>query len=842
MKFDRCRSVILLLVLGLATSAGAAPPDEPQATDPASMKVAKGFRVERLYTVPKDTQGSWVNMAVDPKGRLTVSDQYGQLYTVTVPAVGKTGEVKVEPIDVPIGEAQGLLWAFDSLYVVVNRGQKYESGLYRVRDTDGDGKLDKVDQLRKLNGGGEHGPHAIIPSADGKSLYLVAGNGTKLTDLAGSHVPQIWEGDHLLPPMPDGNGFMRGVPPPGGCIYKLDPEGKEWTLISMGYRNPFDIALNKSGDVFTYDADMEWDMNTPWYRPTRVCMAADGSEFGWRNGAGKWPAYYPDSLPPVVNIGPGSPTGITFGYGAKFPAAYQNSLFICDWSYGKLYAVHIEPDQSAYKGTLEEFVTGTPLPLTDLVINPTDGAMYFAIGGRKTLSGLYRVTYVGPDSTEPAAPVVDAEARSLRTIRHSLESFHGESDPDAVAESWPYLGHSDRFLRFAARVALEFQDPKTWQDKALSEQDPAAALTALLALTRVGDRSLQPRVLEALDQIKWEDLKVSQRIDLLRVYSLAFIRMGKPDDATRKKVIARFDPVYPSKSRELNAELAKMLIYLEAPSAAAKTVALLEKAPTQEEQIQYAMDLRNLTTGWTPDLREKYFSWFLKAANYKGGSSFSKFVLNIKNDALATLSDAEKTALKPILDAEPVRTTVASQPARPFVKEYTLDELIPIVQKGLATPRDFDRGRSLFAATNCFACHRYDNEGGAVGPDLTGVSGRFSPRDLLESIVQPSKTISDQYQAVTIATSDGKVVSGRIVNLHGDNLMVMTNMLDPNGQVSIDQRKVEEMRPSDVSMMPEGLLNTLSESEIQDLMAYLLSGGNRDAVVFQKKSAGGGQE
>ncbi len=304
----------------------------------------------------------------------------------------------------------------------------------------------------------------------------------------------------------------------------------------------------------------------------------------------------------------------------------------------------------------------------------------------------------------------------LCAIRHSLESFHGESDPDAVAESWPYLGHSDRFLRFAARVALEFQDPKTWQDKALSEQDPAAALTALLALTRVGDRSLQPRVLEALDQIKWEDLKVSQRIDLLRVYSLAFIRMGKPDDATRKKVIARFDPVYPSKSRELNAELAKMLIYLEAPSAAAKTVALLEKAPTQEEQIQYAMDLRNLTTGWTPDLREKYFSWFLKAANYKGGSSFSKFVLNIKNDALATLSDAEKTALKPILDAEPVRTTVASQPARPFVKEYTLDELIPIVQKGLATPRDFDRGRSLFAATNCFACHRYDNEGGPSAP------------------------------------------------------------------------------------------------------------------------------
>ncbi len=94
-------------------------------------------------------------------------------------------------------------------------------------------------------------------------------------------------------------------------------------------------------------------------------------EFGWRNGAGKWPDYYPDSFGAVVNVGPGSPTGVTFGYGAKFPAKYQNALFICDWSYGKLYAVHLTPDGGSYKGQLEEFITGTPLPLTDLVINRT---------------------------------------------------------------------------------------------------------------------------------------------------------------------------------------------------------------------------------------------------------------------------------------------------------------------------------------------------------------------------------------------------------------------------------------------------------------------------------------
>ncbi len=73
-----------------------------------------------------------------------------------------------------------MLWAFDSLYVVVNTGGKFASGLYRVRDTNGDDVLDKVEQLRKLEGNGEHGPHAVVLAPDGKSLYVVAGNGTKV--------------------------------------------------------------------------------------------------------------------------------------------------------------------------------------------------------------------------------------------------------------------------------------------------------------------------------------------------------------------------------------------------------------------------------------------------------------------------------------------------------------------------------------------------------------------------------------------------------------------------------------------------------------------------------------
>ena len=816
-----------------ATLASAGDPSKgPQAPAPESFKVAKGFKVERLYTVPKDEQGSWVNMTVDPKGRLIVSDQYGKLYRVTPPPAGGEGAaIRVESIPVPLGEAQGLLWAFDSLYVVVNRGEKYESGLYRVTDTNNDDMLDRVEKLRTLQGGGEHGPHGVVLSPDGKALYVVAGNDTKLTELAGSLVPRIYGEDQMLPYMTDGNGFMKYERAPGGCIYRVDPSGKDWTLVSMGYRNAYDLAFNHHGDLFTYDSDMEWDINTPWYRPTRVCQADSGSDLGYRNGSGKWPTYYPDSLPPTVNIGPGSPTGVTFGYGARFPAKYQDALYISDWSYGKLYAVHMTPEQSHYKAEVEEFITGQPLPLTDVVVNPKDHAMYFTIGGRRTLSGLYRVTYTGDESTETSKPADPGAAE--RDLRRSLEAFHGRKDPKAVDAAWPHLGHPDRFVRYAARVAIEWQDPSTWTARALAETDPQASLTALLAVTRAGEKSLQGDLLKALSRLDWDKLNAGRKLEALRVLQLAIIRMGKPDEDMTAKLVAKLDEIYPAKSRDQNTELAKLMIGLEAPSAARKTMALLAAAPTQEEQLEYAVDLRRLHTGWTPELRKAYFTWFLKAANFKGGASLAGFVRQIKDDAVTTLSPEEKTALKPILDAKPEPKTVAANvPARPFVKTWTVDELASDVENNL-TKRDFDRGRALFGAAQCFACHRFADEGGAVGPDLTIVSGRFSPRDLFESIILPSKSVSDQYQAITVATTDGRVITGRVVNLAGDKMMINTNMLDPSATENVDRKQVEEIKPSTVSMMPEGLLNTLNKDEILDLVAYLLSRGDREHKMFR---------
>jgi len=829
----RFAAIVLLSVctalLTVALSAGDATPIE-------RMNIPKDFKVELLHSVPNATQGSWVALTVDPKGRLIAGDQYGGLYRITVPPLGTTQGLNVEKLTAEISGIHGLLYAFDSLYCVVNEG-KMKHGLYRVTDTNNDDQFDKVELLREIAGSGEHGVHSAILSPDGKSLVVIAGNHTKIADPCGSIVPRVWQEDHILPRMWDANGHAKGILAPGGVCYRVSPDGKDWTVFSMGYRNQFDGAFNANGDFFTYDSDMEWDINTPWYRPTRVYFAVPGSEFGWRSGTGKWPVYYPDNLPPVAEVGPGSPTGVVFGYGAKFPKKYQEALFINDWSWGKLYAVHLQPSGATYKTTIEPFITGTPLPLTDIIIHPTDRAMYFATGGRRVQSGLYRVTYTGAENTDPVAktPSLTPEME----LRRSLEVFYDKKDPAAVPAAWAQLGHADRFIRFAARTVLEFQDPATWVDKACGESNAQSALTALLGLTRVGDKALQPKILAALEKLDWAALSHSQKLELLRVYQLAFLRMGQPDTATAQKIAARFDAVFPTQSRELNIELAQLLIYLDSPNAATKTVALLAKAPSQEDQLDYVKALRVLKSGWTPELRKQYFSWFPKSQNYRGGNSFRGFVNNIKADAIAGLDPATLADLKPILEAKVEQKSVIDAmrehlAGRASVKEYTVADLAPLVEKGLKAGRDFDRGRQMFGVASCFTCHRHDGEGGAYGPDLTQLAGRFSTNDLLEAIIEPSKAISDQYAPVMITKNDGKKVIGRIINLGGDGMTVNIDMFDPNKNVGVKLADIKSTEPYKVSPMPEGLLNVLKEDEILDLLAFLLSRGDRTNPMFKK--------
>jgi len=823
-------------------------PDELLDTPP-------GFTVEHVLRAVPAKNGSWICMQKDPKGRLLLGGQGGQPITRVTLKDGKC--VQEEILHIPVTETMGMLFVGEVLYLNGNGSRGF--GLYRCRDSKGDDSYDDVEFLREWPGGsGEHGAHGLVLGPD-KMLYAVCGNFTAVpADLEPSSPHRNYGDDLALKRIEDGNGFGAGKQPPGGYVVRMDLDGKQAELFSSGQRNNYDIAFNADGELFGFDSDMEWDWGNPWYRPVRVFHAVRGGDHGFREGSAKWPEYYADSLPATVNIGIGCPTGVVFGTGAKFPAKYQKACYILDWTYGRLIAVHLAPNGASYGGSWENFVapkslrgkTGKfPLNLTDAVIGD-DGSLYFTVGGRGTQADLFRVTYTGAEDGTVLAPdqLHDADGSEARKLRHELEAYNVKEDPAAVPFAWPHLASPDRFIRYAARLAIERNPVAEWQARALAEKQPDAAFTALLALARLGGADTQPAIIKALAGFPFAKLSPEQRLEKLRVLEVSIARQGVPAGTVATQAIADVDPLYPARSEAENRELCQILLALDAPHAIARTMALLRTAWTQEEQVAYVMALRNIKTGWTEDLRRDYLSWWNNGRSsrhpdtvvqwftdagigFNNGSSFRGFLNHALEEAKATMTPDQIAAMGDLTKVQPA--TTAPTVERKLVREWTIADLqsaLPEVSSG----RDFARGKAAYEAAQCILCHRYGDQGGAAGPDLTNVATRFKREDLLESVVAPSKVVSEQYMNTVFTMADGTVVAGRIAKETGDRIVVLSNPFDTTTTTTIAKSGVKARDLSKISIMPPGLLNTFTEDEVLDLLAFLESMGDPKHPDFNK--------
>jgi putative heme-binding domain-containing protein len=847
-----------------------------ESADPkvAKLKMPKGFKAERIYSPGENDQGSWVSMAFDNKGRMIACDQFGGMYRLEIPPIGDTSKPKVEKLVIGkpdasdsgtnklgLGYAQGLLYAFNSLYVMVNHDSdadlRKQSGLYRLQDKDGDDQYETVEQLMRMQGEGEHGPHSIILSPDKQSIFLIAGNHTDLPKFNSYRLPPNWKEDNLFPLIKDPSGHANNRTAPGGWIAHIDSTGKNWELFSAGYRNAFDIAFNDAGDLFAYDSDMEYDIGMPWYRPTRICHVTSGSEFGWRTGNSKWSPSFPDNLPATLNIGQGSPTNLLYAGNAKFPAKYKNSLLAFDWSFGIIYSVHLDPDGATYKAKGEEFISGAPLPLTDGIVGP-DGALYFLTGGRKLDSDLYRVTYDGNEKNDHPEHAAITEENKLR---RELEEYHTAPKAGAVDFAWPQLKNSDRYIRYAARIAVEHQPVAEWQNKVLSEKDPVTLIQSAVALARQGNSDVKNALLQTLNAVDVSKLSKDQQVDLSRAYELIFLRMGLPDGNVRNQTIATLEKSYPADDNMVNRQYSKLLIALQAPDAVEKTIALMDNARddasyqktfTESSDLimrnpQYGLDIAEMLSkvppsqqtyyanmlsaakvGWTPELREKYFNWFRNASNFRGGKSFMGFIDRARKLALVNVPKQEFAHFNTLSGdsifryAGPFVPGKLPQPKGPG-RDWKLDEALKVVDSGL-TNRNLENGRNMFAASMCISCHSFKREGGQIGPDLTQLGTRFSAKDILESIIDPNKTISDQYAATIFYLKDGKSIMGRLISQDNEKYTVSQNPFAPQILREIPKSDVEKTTVSDISIMMPGMINNLNSDELRDLMAFLMSG------------------
>jgi len=770
-----------------------------EAPPASAIEVPPGFRVERLHSVAPDSQGSWISLAVDPRGRLYASDQYGGLFRIDPPPIGSDREARVEALDVRLGEAHGLLWAFDALYAVVSGAGRHRSGLYRARDTDGDDRLDEVSLLEPFEGSGEHGPHAVLLHPDGRSLVVVAGNHClPPASIERFRLPPRWGEDVLLPPLPDPNGHAVGIRAPGGWIARTDPDGERWELIAGGLRNPYDAAFSREGELFTYEADMEWDVGLPWYRPTRILHVTSGAEFGWRSGSAKWPADSFDSLPAVLDLDLGSPTGVVFGDAARFAAPWNRALFAADWAYGRIFAVILDPDGASFGGRSEVFAAGRPFPVTDLVVG-ADGALYVTTGGRRAQSGLYRISGEGPSPIPALEPVLDPAAEAARARRRAMEEFHGVRSREIAPFLLAGLGDPDRFVRYAARIALEHQDPDLWVEPAIAERDPRAALEGLLAAIRAGAAADAGAVMRRAVAIFEESGEEDLRRDALRVVELAMIRLA-PSPASRDRLRERLGPSYPSGSERLDRALLPILVDLEAPRIAERALDRLETAESQEERVAVAYALRALRSTWTEETSRRFLGLLdRELGRVRGGESAAGYLEKIREEACLAMG------VEPTRRPEAIAAEVASGP--------------------------LGEGERAYRRAGCNECHRFEGKGEDRGPDLTGVVSRFTRRDLLVAIEDPSREVPDVWRDTEFwGGNDDLLAVGRLEEERLDSLVVRT-LADERRILPLD--RVVERRPHPLSRMPDGLLDALSAKEIDDLLAFLLE--KRGQATFSEK-------
>ena len=848
------------------------------------LKLPDGFVAELLYSPGENEQGSWVAMTFDDKGRMITSDQYGFLYRLELPPIGSDSTIKpkVEKLQignvadslVGMGYAQGLLYAFNSLYVVVNNDPNENfglpTGLYRIQDLDGNDQFETVTQLKELKGEqGEHGPHSLKLTPDGKGIYLIAGNHVDVPEMNHYRLPRVWQEDNLFPLIKDPRGHANDRKAPGGWLARIDPEGKDWELISAGYRNTFDFDYNEVGDIFGYDSDMEWDFGMPWYRPTRIAHLTSGSEYGWRTGNSKWSPNYPDNLPATLNIGQGSPTNVMFGAKANFPSKYKKALYAFDWSFGIIYAIHLTPKGATYEASAEEFISGAPLPLTDGTIGP-DGALYFATGGRRLESDLYRVYYKGELDTH--TPLKEADLPQEAKLRRELEQFHAKGASAAGLEkAWSNLNHPDRFVQYAARVAVEHQPVATWNAKALAEKNPTSKIQAILALAHQGTDADAAGMLTSLMQLDYAALSATDKQNILRTIEVILARYDKGAAASKAQLVAYLDPHYPADDNLLNRSLSILLVHLDAPSAVGKTLALLKDAkddPNYQKTFtassdlifrnpQYGLDIANMLAnvppaqatfyatvlggadkGWTAAQRDEYFGWIKNALTaYKGGRSYVGFLDRARKMALASVDKAdfekydELSGGKLLTESGNDIVNSGAQPEGPG-RRWTVEEAEPLIANLVG--RDLVKGKAMYAASLCQSCHTMQGAGGAIGPDLSQLGTRFSPKDILVATLDPNATISDQYHSSVLELKAGGSLVGKITDEDAQNYYLSQNPFAPADIKKVPKNTVSLKKNSDISIMMPGLVNRLNEEELKDLMAYLISGGNANHAVYKQ--------
>jgi putative membrane-bound dehydrogenase-like protein len=822
-----------------------------------------GFDVT-LYAAPPKVN-SPVAIAAAPSGEIYVAvDEQGSLGRT--PGGGRIlrcldtdGDGKVDLVTVfaKVEHPRGVICRAGSVWVM------HPPTLSVFHDDNGDGVADREDVLvtglttdMVTNRGGDHTTNGIRMGIDGW-IY-------------------IGVGDYGIKEAKGKDG--RTIELRGGGIVRVRPDGTELEIYCTGLRNPFDIAVDPFLNLFTRDNTNDgggWDtrisllMQTAHYGYTQLFanftdeIMPTLNTFGGGGGTGglfiqdpRWPEKYRNTLftgdwgRSEVYRHELKSNGATFDLKQEvfltLPRATgmdidaDGRLYVASWRGGEA-SVYVGPNVGFVACISPKGLKRTPFPklksidssqLIRLLASPQSVTRLHAQGeilrrGRKPESTEALVALASDSTVSPegrVAALFTLKQLDGRESHPALLKLAG--DPTIRASALRAM--SDR------KSQLGGVDPKPFV-AALADESPRVRAQALICLNRLNDPSLAKDLLPLTARAKGSEMPTQKPLQNQPDADRVVPHLAVQALVSLNAIDACLDALHgPFAAGALWA-----MRYMHDPKAVEGLIKKLGmvRAPELRRAILTTLirlyhreaDYTGTWWGIRPDNTGPYYDRVEWAMSKRIGAVVTAAVLDADPESAAylktqltrhrvSLAGLPTAAVAVKVEKEEPIVLPKADPTNPNqIGNLTYDAA---ARRTLGAKGDTVRGKALFKAQSCAACHTDADGQTPKGPHLVDIGKRYKSDELVESILKPSAKIAQGYETYQFAMADGRVVTGFVVSEGADTVLVR----EGNGvQRPLKRSDIESRAMQKLSAMPEGIVNNLTPKQLADLIAYLQS-------------------
>jgi putative membrane-bound dehydrogenase-like protein len=830
------------------------------------VKAPPGFRVTLFAAPPK--VGYPVTLAAAPDGSVYVAvDEQGSLGRNpgggrVVRCIDSDGDGKADQVTVfarmehPRGviAQDGKVWVLHPPYLSV------------FRDDDGDGQSDRREVL--VSGlttsliderGGDHTTNGIRMGIDGW-IYIAVGD-------YGFHKAKG----------KDGTTLSRR----GGGILRVRPDGTELEVFAIGLRNPFAIAIDPYLNLFTRDNTNDgggWDV-----RVSHLIQTADYGyaqrfanfpdeimpplgAFGQGGGTGalylgdeRWPEKYRHALltgdwgrsevyrhdlqPAGASFRSTSQVFLTIPRATGMDKGSDGRLFVASWRGGEA-SVYVGPQVGfiacitppGLEPTMPLNLRAADLPRLIAGLSGGDAASCFNCQRELIRRGKAPETSraLVELASDPAKPA-DARAAAL----FALKQLDGAGSHAALRK----LAGDAAVREFALRALADRKREMDRADSglfvsALSDSSPRVQAQAIIALARLGDVTAAPAMIPLTSRPAGSSMPINKPVHAqpdpertvphLAMRALIALHavdacLNAIDGPHREGALRALKSMHEPLAVE---GIIKKLATAHSPEVRQALLATLVRLHYREADYDGSWwGIRPDTTTPYYDPREwecsKRIASVLKAAVVDGDATTVGLLRRelARHQVLLEGLPAETAGYSGANSEEEIRVKlVQADPKNPDQIGNMAYEAV--ARRVLAAKGNAERGKAIFTAQACRACHTDADGQAPKGPHLVDIGRRSSAADLVESILRPSAKIAQGYEAYSFAMADGRVISGFVV---GEAAATVRIRKSSGALHELKRVDIEERRRQETSAMPEGIAAALTPAQLADLVAYLQS-------------------